>query len=380
MKTPFRMNVLELKGTPREIGRGHGEALRDEIARRLDIQRAGLFRRNGLKEEDLLNTVFNETGLLQTARKWAPELVEEIEGLAEGARLDFRLAFAIQLLDELGWLMALKQLDYSSLDESNCSTIGVPGNRNGVTVLAQNADMGKAVDGFGTILKITNTQSGCRSIIVTVPGVIGIYGLNDCAVGVCLNAMSLRLKKSTTGLGTIFVSRKILDQKSLSEASKFLSRVPHASGETYTVGGPGEIAAFECSPNSVRRFFPFGDMGPVYHTNHPLVNDDTEQIEEKFTNLPEEIVWQIRNGDQNTRIRAESLAQRLGDLSSGFGVETAKQVLSAHDSTKHPVCRHKRRDIDAMTNFCIIMELGRYPCMHVSSGPPCSSTFETFTF
>lgn len=48
----------------------------------------------------------------------------------------------------------------------------------------------------------------------------------------------------------------------------------HASGQNYLVGGPGKVYAYECSASRIKRFTPRTGPDVIWHTNHPLANDD----------------------------------------------------------------------------------------------------------
>ncbi len=374
------MNLLVLEGTPRERGRIHGEALRSEIGellqqRQEDVQQAG-----GGKLEEYVDLLVENTGFVAAVEKWTPDLLQEVKGIAEGAGLDFKTTFAMQLLDESGWFFRRKLVQNSLRQGDNrCSALGVFGEGDGPALLAQTADMGAVLDGYLTLLHIKHADSPLEAYVVTLPGVVGVYGLNNRPVGVCLNAMGLRMNKSTDGLGTIFVSRGILAQPTLDDAIRFVHSVKHASGENYTIGGPDRVVALECSANKVSQFVPGATR--VYHTNHPLVNDDTDDahLEALVQSFPEAEEL-IRLGKLNTQTRFSSLEKRLSDTSQPVTVETIKSIVSTDDAPQYLVCRHKKPDTPAMTNAGFIMVLADAAELHIALGPPGMTEFQTLTF
>ena len=380
MSNPFKMNLLTLSGTPREIGRTHGEQLRPVIQELFQKQTSGFEEYMGMTRAAYLKNLFNETYFLQAAEKWTPAALEEVRGIAEGANLDFQDAFVWQLLDEADWYNTQKKMPFLDQDPNHCSSMGAFGKMANPTLIAQNADMGKSIDGYGTLLHVKYDQTGMEKFVVTIPGVIGIWGVNNHGIGVCMNAMGMQMKKSRQGLGTIFVAQGILSQTSFSDADDFIREVKHASGENYIIGAPGMAADYECSANLVIRYIPFEGAGVVYHTNHPLINDDLDLTPEKIGQLPQELQTWVARAVVNTETRCNSLEARLKDRTEPLSVAEIKKVLSTHDTLDDPVCRHKRDDQNGMTNFSFIMELEQEPCLHIASGPPCMTEFRTFNF
>jgi isopenicillin-N N-acyltransferase-like protein len=380
MTNPFKLNLLTLTGTPREVGRAHGEQLRPVIQELFQKFTAGFEEYMGMSRTAYLDELFSTTRFLQAAETWTPDAVEEVRGIAEGANLDFQNAFVWQLLDEADWYNNLKKMPYLDRDPNHCSSLGAFGSMASPTLIAQNADMGKSVDGYGALLHVKYTQTGLEKFVVTIPGVIGIWGLNNHGIGVCMNAMETQLNKSRLGLGTIFVAQGILSKASFSEADRFIIEVKHASGENYIIGATGIAANYECSPNKVIRFIPFEGANVVYHTNHPIVNDDLDLTPERIKLLPSEIQSWLERAMVNTNTRCSSLETRLTARTTPLTVRDVIEILSSHDTPDDPVCRHLRDDQQGMTNFSFVMEFGDEPCLHIASGPPCMTEFRVFNF
>ncbi len=377
---PFKLYTLQLSGDPRQVGRAHGEELRNVIREFHQKQIAGLETYLKMTYSAYLDMLFRETRFLQAAEEWTPDCVEEVHGIAEGSGLDFHAAFAIQLLDEADWYISQKTMGLFEVESNHCSALGACGEMASVNLIAQNADMGKSVDGYGTLLHVKYTQTGIEKFVATIPGVIGIWGMNNKSIGVCLNAMTTHMKKSARGLGTIFVSQGILSKKTFAEADHFIREIPHASGENYTIGSPETVVDYECSANKVSRYIPFEGASVVYHTNHPLENDDLDLTPENIKKLSPELQTWVARAQQNTGVRFDSVEKRMKNLSAPLTVEKVKEILSSHDTPDDPVCRHRRDDQNGMTNFSMVMELGKDPRFHIASGPPCSTEFKVFNF
>lgn len=374
------MPVLELRGTARERGRIHGESLKKEIREILELSRVAA-REAGMNPEDYVRQIVGKTGFLAAAERWTPALVEEVRGIGEGAGVEFDTIFSWNLLDESDWFVNEGRWQNLSVrPKSGCSVFGIFKEGDQPALLAQNADMGPAFDGYQTLLRIHHEDSDLEELVLTCPGCIGIWGLNNRSIGVCLNALTSQLQRSPTGLGTLFVARGILSHSRLEEAVKFVQDVKHASGEVYTIGGPEQVVCLEASANKVSRFVPHPGATRVYHTNHPLVSDDLWLEGKNIAMVAPQLRESFKKGRINSETRLEALKKRLGDTSKPVTVETAKSILSSHDDPEYPVCRHGRPGQGDITTFSLIMVLKPSPEFHVAPGPPCKTEFRTYTF
>lgn len=372
------MKYLILEGTPRERGQIHGESLKSEI-----IEMVGglteMIKEAGGNPDDYASRIVDDAGFLYAAQRWTPHLVEEIEGIAEGAGIDFKIMFAWNLLDEAEWFFqGHRWVNPNYRETTRCSVLGVNKEGTNPTIVAQNADMGPSVDGYQTLFHIKHKETDLEELILSLPGVTGVYGMNNRSMGVCLNAMTMTLNKSPQGLATIFIARGILYQKNLDEAIKFIRQVRHASGEAYTFGNEEKAVCFEGSANKVTQFIPYPEAKRVYHTNHPLVNDDLWLSADNPDKLAPGLKERLKTGIANSKTRFQTLEKRLSDLSKPITVETVKSILCSHDSSEYPVCRHD--ESGNITTFSMIMALSDSPEIHVAAGPPCKTGYKTYKF
>ena len=87
------MIVLTVGGTPRERGRVIGESLREDIHAVMEKHEQAIEKRPGYSLEDYY-AAFDQYGdHLGAVEKWAPDLLEEVWGMAEGAKIEPERAF-----------------------------------------------------------------------------------------------------------------------------------------------------------------------------------------------------------------------------------------------------------------------------------------------
>ena len=369
----FKMRVLELSGTPRERGRQHGEELREPIGRHYDLYRENIEQDTGLSSQEYLDQFLANTNFLPAAEKYAPDLLDELRGIAEGSGRSFQEVFARMLSDEDPWYRQM--VKFGRGVPEHCSCLG--SREGGRSLIAQNMDSPLYYDGFQTILHIHEPDSDLESLIFTVAGKISLAGMNNYGVGICCNSV-LFLDFNVRGLAEDFIVRKVLQQKSLEDALTFMRSVPHASGQNYVLGDPSHVTDLECSGSKVIEIPMQAGSNRFAHTNHPLNNDDTGSWD---------AMW--KRGEQQNPELIEALKSRMttynryNTLQIGIqadlplDVNRAKALLSDHTA---PVCQHHIHHQN-YTLGCLIMELdAQTPRLIAAAGPPCSTPFRTYTF
>lgn len=367
--------VLVLEGSPRERGRAHGEALRSQIHEMVGQWKENIYKDIGSDPDEFLEQLVTETDFFPAVRRWTPDLLEEVEGIAEGAAIDFNVIFARQLSDEEPWFRMEKKLG-KSWGLEHCSAIGVNPQGNRPAIAAQTMDTPAYYDGFQILLHIKYLNSPLEVMMFTIAGKINLAGMNNAPVAICCNTV-LPLDYCKDGLPEDFVVRGALEQSSLDSALEFMRRIKHASGQNYLMGGPERVLNLECSAHKVVECPPNSGAACLFHTNHPLANDDQAIHRQRMAlqSESEQAAWRDSTGlISNTYARFHYFSQELKDSSEIVSVERIKSLLSSHDA---PVCHHSDHKISL---GCLIMELGENPLLHLSPGPACVTEFNTYTF
>jgi hypothetical protein len=363
-----RPYVIQLPADPFERGRVHGESLRDEIQRQVEIWKVDLSRSMGVEVESFIKDFLAETYYLTAIERWTPDLLVEIGGIAEGSGLPFETILVYNLLDEV-WLNGS-----DIADGNHCSALGVPGTESRPALVAQNMDVESFRNGFQTVLKIAGGDGEPDQIIFTTAGMIALNGVNEAGVGVVVNALS-QLRFAREGLPVAFVIRGLLARTEESALRDFLTQVSHASGQSYTVGARDKVFAYEASAGKVVEYRPDNREGVITHTNHPLVNDNLNAAaRERIAQTP---VSDLEAGNSRTRMR--TLLERLdrtGQVDSGWIEET----LNSRDSPRHPVCRAISDGTAVFTFGSTIMRLGEEPALFLATGPPAEWVYLPFEF
>ena len=372
MKTS-EMPVFTLSGNPYNRGRDYGAAAKELIAQIINAwqeELGGCFdsstKEQGLDTQSYLQAFLQETAYLSAIKQWAPDLLEEVKGIAAGSDQSIEKILGLQLMDE-EWVYGMQRALQRPTEK--CTAFGAPDSVSGVSYAGQNMDVGKWVEGQQVLLRVAATEHTPEALVFTIAGGAGFVGINAKGLGITCNTLT-QLNSSSSGLPVTFVVRKVLEQHSIDEAEIFLKRIKHASGQNYILSSFGDIRCLECCATSVASYKPQDHRGRVFHTNHPLENRDINKSL---------LVNQRRSF--NTVARLKSITERLGS-SENIYLPQIKAALSAHDDPDNPVSRNEDNEGSSIgyTAGSVIYEYGKRPRLHLASGPPCITEYKVFDF
>jgi hypothetical protein len=362
------LREITVSGTGYERGLQHGELLSTEIGEIIAKWKADTEAALDRDADLVLDEFFEYADFTEAIKKWTPDLYDEVQGIADGSGRAFREVFVLNLLDEF-WVFV------DNLEHHHCTGLGVPATGSRPTYIAQNMDLDRYTDGFQVLMRIPGDDQYPEQLILTYPGLIALNGLNADGVGVCVNTL-MQLKASSSGLPVAFVIRGLIRKTDEKEIMDFIQRVEHASGQNYLIGIRDEVYDFEASASKVVRFDPENPNRSVYHTNHPLVNDDVKPwYAEHDPMLP--VKQRAEPGNSQYRFEA---AERRISTAAAVDDSTIAGTLRSKDHDQHPVCRTNQEGGNVFTFASVIMTLSDPPELKVVAGPPDEGEYSTHTF
>jgi isopenicillin-N N-acyltransferase like protein len=278
------LKIITLAGSPYQRGYTHGQVLKSKIHEVIQEWKNNILGEYGLDAHSFIPLFMQKTNFLPAIKKWAPELLEEVRGIADGSGIDFNTIFVYQLLDEV-WINGYDIANSYDMmrwftqknTQGHCSTIGIRKHGKVPTIVGQTWDIDRFYDGYQTVLRIKYENSDLEVLTFTVAGMLPSPGMNNYGVAVTFNNLP-QLAHKTHGVPTAFIIPKLLSKKTKQEAINFLLQVPHASGMNYMISDPSGVSDFECSSNKVVEYVWNWSSNPnpieIFHTNHPLINSD----------------------------------------------------------------------------------------------------------
>jgi hypothetical protein len=226
-------------------------------------------------------------------------------------------------------------------------------------------------DGYQTVFRKKRTGNNPEQLIMSHPGLIALNGLNENGIGVVVNTI-MQLRASNEGLPVAFVVRKLLSMTNKEDILEFITTVPHASGQSYIIGIGDEVYNFEASAGKVTPHDPGNENGTVYHTNHPIVNENLKPWHAEYDPAVDPETLPVNS---NSYIRLSSVSSRINS-NKDITIEDVKSTLRSKDDPENPVCRSWDPD-KGFTFASTIMQLGEKPTLIITAGPPDESAYKT---
>ncbi len=346
------LRYIELSGTPYERGLTHGKLLKKEIHEVIELFKRDIKETTKQDPNQFITNFLDQTDYKNSILKLMPELMDELKGISEGSGVDMETIFMHQLGDEY-WFNSKDVLAH------NCSSFGVNRSAFSPSITAQNMDIPKFYHGFQTVVKIIDSKSDKEMMLLTIPGHLGITGMNNKSVSINCNTLS-QLDYSKTGIPVTFIVRGVVKQNTQEDALNFLNEIKHASGQNYIIGGPNEVYSMECSTNKIAEFRPFENSSFTYHTNHPMRNDDYSS---KYLEKLKKANKSVTEGLYECH-RIKSFQDRFTEKTENISIDDIKNVLASRDyDAKDPVSND-------WTYASVIYELSDQPKFIIAPGKP----------
>jgi predicted choloylglycine hydrolase len=362
------LTVITLEGPAYKRGLTYGTKLKNEIRQLMTRWKDNLRETYKMDPDAFIAKFFAKTNYVAAMKQWTPDLLEEVRGLADGVGVDQSTMLVFQFVDEY-WVNG------EDVAAEHCSALGVGRRGAQPALVAQNLDIEGFNDGSQIVLHVKHPDSDLESFVFTPAGIIGANGVNNHGIGICANTLA-QLRHGREGLPVACVIRGVLAQKTFESATEFVHKIQHASGQNYIIGGPEKVVSLECSHGKVSPFSPGEANDLVFHTNHPLSNDDYDA---KFRD------YLAKNKDAlkkpvSTTARFNSLKSRLSKDTAVIDLAAVKRILSSHDSQEFPVCRPLNTPSGVYTFGSTIMVLSDKPELHIAPGPPDVVPYRVLSF
>jgi predicted choloylglycine hydrolase len=309
------VDIIDLQGDPYVRGRYLGVARRARIHACLTDWLASLEKAGVSEPAKYLAGMLKATCFMQSIREHVPELLEEVQGIADGAAQPFDLLLAAQMMDEEWAYRAGLSTNLEALQK--CSSVAVRAPDESI-VVGQNMDLADFTDGHQIVLRIEPRGAEPGALIFTITSMIALFGVNTHQIAVCVNSVP-QLPAQRQGVPVAFVVRRLLQARTLSEAVEMVHGIAHATAQHYLIADARTIRSFEASPAGVTEYYS-PHPAAVLHTNHPLVS-----------------ALGSFDSNENSSIRLRSLSDRL--YTGQPDLEAVKAALSSCDDSQNPVSR-----------------------------------------
>ena len=333
--TPYpspHVPVFKLTGTPYEIGFQHGHQAKKYIDSNI---RAYTTWFQETAEFSWTEAKQRATTFVPKLQRLYPEILDEIQGIADGAGLERDDILALNIRSEIGLTNyddAPPAQDPPAITDG-CTGLAQISNDGSKAILAQNWDWIEGLENGMIVVDIT-TDEGTRMQFLNEAGLVGKIGLNSHGFGLCNNAIKCGTM-TTDRLPTHVMSRRLLQYaRSVDEAVNMLERYSGACATNYVLAdAKGNILDVEVSPMGISRISPLPEVSEnpnpqagqrpmfVAHTNHivsppesfphgPIYDRPSDNSFSRLARISELTMDDIKNG---VPLTDESVVQRLSD-------------------------------------------------------------------
>ena len=346
---PARYPEVEVSGSPRTMGQQIGEAAGEAVRGFCQVALEHINRSVKVSPQ-LADAVVRDS--LTHARQYAPEMVEELAGVAESSRVS---------LEEVMLLKVRNQFTDGMDHACTALSLGPQATTLGRPLVAQNWDNDPVLDEF--TIALTRRPAGKPALLnITQAGLISYMGLNSAGIGVCVN--TLPAPSRPVGVPHYFTLRAVYEATCLEEAVEAVKRAHRAIPASMVMATPQGPANLEITIDDVRVL---RDSEALTHTNHCL-HPELLEVNEQFPEL-------IQSHPRKRRIDTLML-----DAHAPRSLEMVKSALADHDNFPRSICRHANDDSPhgfMATVFSIIIDTEGGQ-MHISRGHPCTQPYEVY--
>jgi isopenicillin-N N-acyltransferase-like protein len=348
--------VIAVSGTPRERGRQHGALIRDRV--RLGVERyMERFVHFGRLDREQAHEVARS--FIEPIKAYDPEILEEIEGIAEGAELPFEGVLAMNCRSEL--MFAVQRPECSSFALQPSVT------EDGHTYVGQNWDWAPDIADTIAVVMIAQEPDKPDVVLLDEAGIVGRMGFNSAGIGLCTNTL-IADQGPPEGVPYNVLLRGVLNQRRLDDAIGALVRPPRAICSNYLIGDPaGQTMDVEVAPSGFD-YIPPHD-GVITHGNH-FAGGRLGLHDRTVEKWPDSLYRECR------------LRQLLEVHAPRIAVEHMQEAL--RDGFGHPnaISRHadpEQGHFDQLQTIAsIVVDCGDRECW-IAFGPPDEGGYERYT-
>ena len=354
MKKQKQFNVIECFGSPYEIGLQMGVECRDNIVKALQMTIGGLSWVNNVGKPDI---IANAMKFFPRVKDFNPELIDQLRGMAEGAKISFEEAITFQCGYDLG--------GYYNQLSSMCTSFAVTGEatENGQTILGQTIDW---FPGCPMDLVRTVHLDGLRQLKLVLWGVAE-YTLNSTGFGMCANGTWGAVEKYMFNTPMGFYLHKAMRQNTLEDAMEILRANARGLGYFHLASSEKKMVGIESIQDDFEMILPTN--GILVHSNNYLT--------ERFKSSDMASIIIPDSPDRVERIRA-----LINDHYGYITPELMMMLMTDHDKYPCSICRHvdpskpPEAASETLAAYVMIPEDG---VIYIARGNPCQYSFGKYS-
>ena len=334
------MTTIECSGSPREMGRQYGEGARADI--RYEVENIGVY----YVKPERLEGFFAEANRVLPI--YLPDLYEELQGVAEGANVDFKI------------LMAMNFVDTFDNKTERCTPLMLRDSADGV-IVAKNNDAGE-FEKCRFVTLIRRPDKGIPVVTVTYAGWLsGLDSMNAEGVANTHGSVGSKFPRSGDRVDIRLALMQVMKEcRTSGELLEKLGRYPlTGKGFSIAVGDKYKNTFFidAAVPKLVKR----SENVPFSYSTNLYRAPEVEFADQR---------------DPEARPFCARRSEYIAALPEPASLEDIKNMLRDHSSCCAP-CRHGG-EARSVTKWSMI-NLPEQGQILIADGHPCENKYETVT-
>ena len=339
-------------GTHRVMGQQIGESIRLQVQHGVENTRFYFSRNFSSLQLTWESAVLQALNYLYYALQTYPQYIEEIQGIAEGANVNYA---------DLAVVNAFECVAVDALHLQKCTSIAAGRSKTRGSVIVGHNEDWLAEDEPDVYFLLARPLDEPAFIAMSYGGLLPNIGFNE--LGIAQSCDSVYPIDLTIGIPRVIVSRAVLAARTIEEAinrthpplraAGYNHLLAHSDGELYNV----EVSAteYEVIP---------AENGCLAHTNHYL-SPKMQQFEKTRAE------W------KKTDLRYSRIISLLSGNES-HSMQTIQSMLADHENYPHSICQHApaadSTTSQTKTIVSLVMDLGERK-MAYSLGNPCCNAY-----
>ncbi len=359
--------VIEISGTPSQRGRQYGEAVAPQLEAALGYYGEAFGFSSGLTWRQV---TARAARWLEPVREYSPDLLEEMQGIADGAGLDLLDILALNARGEVIYDDSFTRMREEEEPADGCTSFAALGKASGDGHVwaGQNWDWRAGVSDTVVMLRIV--QPPKPTVVMQVEaGQIGRQGANSAGIALNANGLGGRFDDAV-GLPQTVIRRRVLDQSSITDALDVLFRTrAHIASNALLTCREGFAIDIETTPAGHGWMYPVD--GLLVHGNHyqagvpvslaadyrPISPDSLVRVPRAEEGL--RVLREATGPDESRKLIRQAFSDHLGFPES----------LCTHSDPRQPRVKHW----ETLVSSCVDLTAGDY---HVTAGTPCDREYQ----
>jgi len=360
------MERITVEGTPAARGRQYGRLAAPRVHRAIAAYRDVFAERAGLEWSE---AIAHARTFVADIERFAPDALNEMRGIAEGAAVPFDAVLVLNCRSELMFAAARRK---GETPPGECTSFAVTpeASADGHMLLGQNWDWVPFAREVCVLVDVRRDDKPSFATIVEA-GMLAKVGVNAAGFGLCTNTLVSERDADRPGVPYHVMLRALLDAESVDDAARILGGPQRALSANYLVADKsGQAINFETIAGGKAEIRPTRPQkGLIAHANHFLA-PEFAAIDAFVSKSPHSLT------------RLSAVWQGL-EAPEGLSVRRLQEILRGHAHAPNGVCSHPdptASPLYARTTVASIVSDLTTGEFWFTDGPPCASAYERYRF